>query len=179
MNRLGKKLQHSPLAALIASMLAVQGASAQAPASLNACAAITTPSDRLACYDRLATQAPAPAAPATPAKVPPAATVSSATAPAAPAASAPAQPPKESFGLYSAEHPVVQTIPAVKGTVISMGQSANGHQTFTLDGGQLWELDVADPLLVRGETVSIKRATLGSFLVTTSTGRVHRAHRLR
>jgi hypothetical protein len=51
--------------------------------------------------------------------------------------------------------------------------------TVTLEGGQLWELDDADPLLAVGETVSISRAALGSFLMETSTKRTHRVRRLR
>lgn len=64
------------------------------------------------------------------------------------------------------------------GTVIGFGVAPNGRPTVTLDGGQVWELDNADPLLAKGNSVTIKRASLGSFLLTTSTGRTHRVHRL-
>ena len=96
------------------------------------------------------------------------------------AAAAAATPPaKDSFGLYAAEHPVAPA-PASSVTlkVVGTGASAGGHPTVSLEGGQLWELDEADPLLHAGDQVSIKRATLGSFLMTTPSGRTHRAHRL-
>ena len=38
--------------------------------------------------------------------------------------------------------------------------------TVTLDGGALWELvDDSDPLLAVGDTVTITRAALGSYLM--------------
>jgi predicted methyltransferase len=111
--------------------------------------------------------------------MPPAASaVPTAPAAAAPGAPPAAQVPKESFGLYTAEHPTVYTATTATGTVIALGVAPNGRPTITLDGGQLWELDNADPLLNKGDTVTIKRATFGSFLLTTSTGRSHRVHRL-
>jgi hypothetical protein len=51
--------------------------------------------------------------------------------------------------------------------------------TVTLDGGALWELvDDSDPLLAVGDTVTIKRAALGSYLMSTPTKRTHRVRRL-
>ena len=60
-----------------------------------------------------------------------------------------------------------------------MGSAANGHPTVALEGGQLWELDDRDALLANGDAVTIRRAAFGSFLMTTSTGRTLRVHRLR
>jgi hypothetical protein len=51
--------------------------------------------------------------------------------------------------------------------------------TVTLEGGQLWELEDADPLLAAGDTVTIARASFGSFLLETPSKRSHRARRLR
>jgi hypothetical protein len=48
-----------------------------------------------------------------------------------------------------------------------------------LEGGQLWELDDADPLLGAGDSVTIRRAAFGSYLMTTRDGRTHRTHRLK
>ena len=153
--------------------------------SLKACAGIAAPSERLACYDQLAagtsSAAAASAAGApSPAPVAKAAPVTAAAAATGGAAAAAATPPaKDSFGLYAAEHPVAPA-PASSVTlkVVGTGASAGGHPTVALEGGQLWELDEADPLLNAGDQVSIKRATLGSFLMTTPSGRTHRAHRL-
>jgi hypothetical protein len=167
--------------------------------SLHACAILTDPTERLGCYDQLAGHAPhsdaapvaaAPAAPAVAAAataaVPATTTTATPAAPAPAAASAAtataaaAPPPKESFGLYTAEHP---TAPAVTQSlddrVVATGASASGRMTVTLASGALWELDDVDPLLAVGDVVSIRRAALGSFLLETPTKRTHRARRLR
>ena len=168
--------------------------------TLESCAAISAAADRLACYDRVSGRAtPSNAAPAIPthgAPAPPAVPAVS-SAPSAqtlhPPLSAPAEvpvnPPQappaqvlppESFGLYRAEHP---TVPSKQATltakVITLGVLANTHQSVTLDGGQLWEVDSPDPLLETGDTVTIKRAALGSFILKTPSGRTSRAYRLR
>jgi hypothetical protein len=171
----------------------------QAPAvvpasSLKACAGIAAPSERLACYDQLAAATSAAAAAPAAGAAPPASAPVRAAAPAPVAAAAPAAgaaavaggaaaaatpPAKDSFGLYAAEHPVAPA-PASSVTlkVVGLGASAGGHPTVALEGGQLWELEEGDPLLNAGDQVTIKRATLGSFLMTTPSGRTHRAHRL-
>jgi len=169
--------------------------------ALKACAVIVAPSERLACYDQLAGREPAAAAAAPlvsapsgasvatnvpssppvapPVNAPPGASVAAQTPPAAPPLPAPT--PKQSFGLYAAEHPVAPSVastPSLTAIVLAFGMSSNGRPTVTLEGGQLWELDNSDPLLKTGESVIIKRAALGSFLLTTPTGRIHRVHRL-
>jgi hypothetical protein len=172
------------LAALAAPAALSAAASATEPsADLHACAVIAADAARLACYDGLAgREAPVPPAEAAPAQ---AAAVPAVPAPAAPIAatsalSAPAAaPPAQSFGLYPAEHP--QPPPVAKSMVariVELGTSAGGRMTVTLEGGQLWELDDADPLLAAGDTVTLTRATLGSFLMQTPSKRTHRVHRL-
>lgn len=156
---------------------------------LQACAAIATDAERLACFDGLyhreAVPAPAAAAPraatsTTPAAARPAAPTAAAPAAAASAAPAAAAPSKETFGLYSAEHPTVPlTIESISARVIAFGRHSDGHPTVALEGGQLWELDESDPLLAVGDMVTIRRAALGSFLLTTASKRTHRVSRLR
>lgn len=51
--------------------------------------------------------------------------------------------------------------------------------TVSLEGGALWELSEADPLLAEGDTVTIKRAALGSYLMRTPSKRLLRAYRIR
>jgi hypothetical protein len=48
-----------------------------------------------------------------------------------------------------------------------------------LGNGQTWTLDDGPVLLRAGDTIVIKRAALGSFLMTTPTNRVYRVRRLR
>src|SRR5882724_9264019 len=98
------------------------------------------------------------------------------------AAPPPAQPSAQNFGLYAAEHPKPPPAAAaatLEARVASVGSSASGHMTVLLEGGALWELDDADPLLAAGETVTITRAVLGSYIIHTPSDRSHRARRLR
>ena len=176
MSPLRASLPALPAAILGAAALAgVQAAEAPVPASaLHACAVISSPGERLACYDQLAgraSAAPSSPEPAGRAGLPP-------TTAAPPSSSAAA--PTGSFGLYHAEHPAAPP-PATSLTarIVGMGSAANGHPTVALEGGQLWELDDRDALLANGDAVTIRRAAFGSFLMTTSTGRTLRVHRLR
>jgi hypothetical protein len=173
------------------ALAAAAAPAATAPQSaLEACASIAADADRLACYDRLAGR-PAPSVPghaATAVAPPPAAAAPPATA-SAPVASVaaaappatPVAPPKESFGLYEAEHPKpppVASAPSLEARVVALGKSANGHMIVSLEGGAVWELDDSDPLLAVGETVTITRATFRSYIMQTPSKRTHRAHRL-
>jgi hypothetical protein len=108
------------------------------------------------------------------AQVPSGAQPSSTVAPPAPA-------PKEAFGLYAVEHPVApkSATDSITAKVVGLGLGANGRQTVSLEGGPLWELDGSDALLADGDSVTIKRAALGSYLLTTPAGRTHRVRRLR
>ena len=185
---------------------AVSQASAGPQEDLAACGAIADPTERLACYDRVAGRpaAPAPAAsrpasPVSPASAsPPAVAAPAPTAPppmvAAPASRAAATPSQagaaaqpasrpadaQSFGSYTAEHPTAP--PAVPQTltvrVTKLGKTIDGKPTVTLEGGALWLLDERDPLLDVGDTVTISRGLLGSFLLETPTKRLHHVRRI-
>jgi hypothetical protein len=161
----------SLLAASNAALAVAPGPAASVPmAELKACAALGTPTERLTCFERLAGRAPAVADAPSSAAAPP--------SPAAPPSAA--APPKESFGLYQAEHPAPpKPAAAFTGKVVGLGVGANGRPTVEIEGGQLWELDRADPLLAKGDSVTINRGTLGSFLMTTPSGRIDRLRRLR
>jgi hypothetical protein len=179
-------------------------ANANSPNTLSGCAAIDDPSRRLGCYDHLAGRAPAtgaaPAAsPSSTFGLPAAHPAPTPTAPPAPpspqsfglpaahpapASVAPAAPPAppapQTFGLYAAEHPLAPADPTLTAKVIGFGSSSNGYSTVSLEGGQVWALlDQADPVLAQGQTVTIRRAALGSFLMTTPSKRSHRVRRLR
>jgi len=197
-------MKRSRLARAVTAACAVVAASpalAGPQEDLSACGAIADPAERLACYDRLAgrpaapapaapkpaSAAPPPAAPAAPPAVaaPPAAAAY--PAPAVPAAAAPAAAAKpaaapvdaKSFGSYPAEHPTAPSLSeTLSARVTALGKTIDGRPTVTLEGGALWLLDEADPLLAVGDTVTISRGALGSFLLETSTKRLHHVRRI-
>jgi hypothetical protein len=159
---------------------AAQPAATSPPQALAACANISDSAERLACYDKLVGRGAAPAAPASaPAPPQPAGAPASATAGPA-AAAAPAASSPQSFGLYSAEHPKPPPVSrTLEARVVALGKSLDGQMTVSLDSGGLWELlNDADPLLAVGDTVTITRAALGSYLMHTPTKRTHRVRRL-
>ncbi|HVP32074.1 MAG TPA: hypothetical protein VMT09_00370 [Steroidobacteraceae bacterium] len=191
-----KRLTLARAVAAACGAIAASHASAAPPEDLSACGAIADPTERLACYDRLAGRpaapAPAPAKPAgampPPAAAPPPVVAAPAAAPPpAPAAAAPASSAKPaagaaaatSFGSYSAEHPTAPALPqTLSARVIAMGKTIDGRPTVTLEGGALWLLDEADPLLAVGDTVTISRGAFNSFLLETSTRRLHHVRRI-
>jgi hypothetical protein len=63
--------------------------------------------------------------------------------------------------------------------VASVGYDAYGRETVTMVDGPVWSLAGSDPILAKGDTVTIDRAALGSFVMTTPSGRSHRVKRLR
>lgn len=167
---------------------AVAGTADDPVAGLSRCAATADRDDRLACYDGLASRyaqpnrkttavVPPPASAATPATPASAATLASA------AAKVPAMEPKAEFGLTVAQlrkEPDAPVKPqSIDGVVTGFGTSSLGRPVVRLDNTQSWELlDELDPLLSPGDKVTIRRATMGSFLLTTPTKRMHRVRRI-
>jgi hypothetical protein len=169
-----------PFASLSLGALAGAQSPVDMAAALKECATIRGPTERLACYDQLAARtAPPTVTPSavTPSAITPSAPVGTGASPAA--QQAPVATSKESFGLYAAEHPKApKSDSSHTAKILELGMSSSGRPTVALEGGELWELDAADPLLAEGNSVIIKRAALGSFLMTTPSGRTHRVHRL-
>jgi hypothetical protein len=159
---------------LLGGVYALGTASADTPADvlkkgLAHCAAISGPDERLACYDALASQGPASldrAAQSARPPVPP---------PSPPAAAAESDTPEE-FGLSPAQKAPPKTS-SITARVVGFTRNKDGAVVVNLDNGQSWALDEPDPLLASGDSVTIRRATLGSFVLTTPTHRTHRAHR--
>jgi hypothetical protein len=105
----------------------------------------------------------------------------SSEAAAAASTASPTVVPREAFGLYKEEHPVAATsqIKAITAKVAGISHDPYGRETISLDEGALWQLDGSDALLASGDSVTIKRAALGSYVLTTPSGRTHRVRRLR
>jgi hypothetical protein len=161
-------------------------------ADISRCAAVADRDARLACYDDLGSRyalkkgspAAAGALPAAPPVAKAAAAPAAQSEPLPPVAKA--EGPAESraqFGLKANQLPKDPEAPkkltAIEGVVSGFGHAPNGHQVVRVDDSQSWELlEDADPLLTPGDKVSIRRALLGSFIMTTPTGREHRVKRL-
>jgi hypothetical protein len=106
--------------------------------------------------------------------------------PAASVAAAPAPgaaPTEEDFGRSkvrkAASSGAPPKITSITAKVAAFGRSPNRRTQVTLDNGQIWEYqDDPDPLLSIGDSVTIKRATLGSFILLTPTKLSHRVSRI-
>jgi hypothetical protein len=140
---------------------------AAAPATVNKvelahCAAIAASDERLACYDALAGRGPTQVQPA-PAE---------AKSHAAPADT-------KSFGLTK---PAPQVTPAgpelIKARVVKVTASQFGAVNVLLDNGQTWALNEPNEQLAAGDAVTIKRAALGSFLMSTPAKKSYRVRRM-
>lgn len=135
------------------------------------CAEVTADQARLACYDALAGR------PASAAAQLPVATAAAGAAQVAPVAQAPVDP-IASMGL-----PVV--VPKQQQQMVMQARVAqtdkNQFETsrVTLDNGQVWVSTNGGMLLEPGEAVTIKRAALGAFMLTTASKHSYLIKRVR
>ncbi len=121
------------------------------------CATIGPDPQRLACFDHLTRHVPT-ADPASPVQAPAAA---------------------QSFGMVKppADKPPEQS--RLEAKVSGITTDSRGTSLVQLDNEQSWTVDDGPVMLKAGDAIVIKRATLGSFLMTTPTHRVYRVRRLR
>jgi hypothetical protein len=186
------------LSTAILAACAAGGALAEDPNGLTQCSSISNAAERLACFDRLAGRASASKAPpSTPAVAPPAAApVSAAPVSAAPVGAAPAaatpvpagastdndiglsKVQKERNGAASRSPAEIKKFFTAR--VTGFREGPNRRPRVLLDNGQSWEYEEdGDELLAVGDSVTIRRASLGSFLLTTPAKLVHRVRRIR
>jgi hypothetical protein len=157
------------------------------------CAAINGADERLACYDSLArarssppsAAAPAPApvkasrqaAPATHSAAATAAPAAAATGAAvAGAAAASTDPAAKSFGLTPHAAPE-QGAERIQAQATRVDIDRLGTVRLSLDNGQVWTFNAPEALIRVGDTITIKRGTLGSFLLTTPAHHTYKAQR--
>jgi len=155
--------------------------------SLASCAQVQDDTRRLACYDVLAGRSAGGAAPsvaAAPAAAPTdsaasaaVATTGAAAVAAVPAAAVPAAGPAAAldpvadFGLSAQalkERAPDDWVESITATVNSVTLNASNRFVITLHNGQVWTQNETDswPVLKPGDTVTIKRAAMGSFMLT-------------
>ena len=176
------------LSTAILAACAAGGAPAEDPNGLTQCSSISNTAERLACYDKLAGRATSPKAPPS---SPAAATPAAAPVSAAPAAATPvparASTPND-FGLNKVQKDRANDaapnspaeIKSITARVTGFRKGPSGRPRVLLDNGQEWEYEEdGDYLLAIGDSVTIRRASLGSFLLATPAKIVHRVRRIR
>jgi hypothetical protein len=126
------------------------------------CAGVSTADERLACYDALAKSQPANAQ-----RVP-----------------AGAVGAENSAGRDASFGAVMRKLPAkppgpeqIKALVSNISVDRLGNVSVTLDNGQSWTFHDPDALLHTGDAVTIRRAALGSFLMTIPNRHTYRVRR--
>jgi hypothetical protein len=156
------------------AVLAAQAADGDAP---QRCAGIGDDRSRLACYDAIFRK--------------PAASAASMTAPAAAAgtvATSAAASPETDFGLTEAAKRALdpqkaqqEILESITGTVASVGRRPTGELIVTLENGQVWTQVTVDQRarVAAGDTVTIKKAALGSHLLETQGRYATRVRRVR
>jgi hypothetical protein len=178
-----KKYTRAAWLLLLAAMVTAQAARADDP---ERCAAIDDDRARLACYDSLFGRPTAPPPAGAAAVVAPASasaaggTAVSAPAAAPPAVSAPtgaAANPAADFGLTEAAKRARESQESgqkppesISGTVAKVGRQPAGELIVTLESGQVWTQVQVDTRarIAAGDTVTIKKAALGSYLLVTA-----------
>jgi hypothetical protein len=150
---------------LISTTSLASGADTGSETRWLACTKIADPWQRLQCYDDLAgrDESPLIAQPGETSQ--------------AQKGSIPSVAPRDTFGLT--EKIVPPTPQTVEAVVTALHRSANNQIIVILSNGQAWQmLDSGDSRLDIGAHIVIRRAALGSFLMTLEGGRTHRVHRL-
>jgi hypothetical protein len=140
------------------------------PPSLRACMKEADATRRLACFDRESAVLAGPAASAAPA-APAAATAG--------AAAATTQSATDKFGYKGSiarddldkQKAAEEASGELTAKVTAVAALPNGGMVVTLDNGQVWQQKTADRgmHIKVGDQVTIKRAVLGSFLLTSDT----------
>jgi len=202
-------VQFALLLALAGLAPGILAAAAGSESGLAKCAAIASAQERLACYDALSNPPGPSAAPAAPAAAPPAVAPAAPTvaAPAAPAqkpgtaAAAPVAAPPVSvpvpapaaaapaaaaaadggnFGLSAAQQKIAPTGPESIQAKVDHVYVNNASKSYVaLDNGQTWTSTDGNFDLFDGESVTIRRAALGSFmLVSTKSKRTYHVRRV-
>ena len=150
--------------ALLGAMLILQSATAAEPLpeAIKACATMRNDTERLACYDRAVAHIE----------------------------SGEAAPSKENmFGastsLATPKKPEHETpdedLKQITGKVVAVSHAEGGSVILTLDNGQVWRQQDSDATLVIeiDDSVTISRASLGTFRLTDKRGRSARFRRVR
>ena len=144
-------------------------ASGALASELARCAAVTASPARLACYDALAGRSATDSVPTSDRAT---AAVAPATAPPATPRPPPAPEPADAvqtFGLSASErHAAPQGTQAIQARIARLDADQLRRSYVVLDNGQTWASTEGEMILDSGELVTIQRAALGSFILTSA-----------
>ena len=85
---------------------------------------------------------------------------------------------KQDFGITkSSQSAVAKDNQAIQARVTRVGFGQLGQKSLALDNGQTWLVTEGDARAESGDLVTIRRAALGSFLMTTPSTRTYRVRR--
>ncbi|MEQ8858740.1 MAG: hypothetical protein RIC56_08840 [Pseudomonadales bacterium] len=160
------------------------------------CAALSAPSDRLACFESIAADraaartagaAPQPPRPAQPVPAPPAAPEPAAPRPAVPqpgvAKPAPLEDPDASFGAEMLERPADvrdRGASQISADIDRVEARTHGERIFHLTNGQVWEeLEAGRGRYRSGQSITIRRALLGGYMLEADGVPAARVRRIR
>lgn len=154
--------------ALVATLLVTAAAHAATdvvPPALRACAGVSKNSERLACYDQV---------------------IERLSSDSAAAAGAPERSAEAMFGASTArsKEPAAtierEDLTSVSAHVTALSRDDNGALVIDLDNGQQWRQTSgsSSPLLEVGHEVTITRAALNSFRMSTPSGRALKVKRV-
>jgi hypothetical protein len=156
-------MKYSFAAAIAGALLCVQAARATdtLPEPIRACATMRNDMERLVCYDKAVAH------------------IESGSA---------APSPENMFGASTALTPdrkaereaKGEEMQQLSGTVVSLSRASSGLLTVTLDNGQVWRQTDTDTILTieTGDSVTISRASLGTFRLVDKRGRTSRFKRV-
>jgi len=180
----GKLLSFAALSSLAASAAFAQSL----PPSVAACASEKDSLTRLVCFDREVAKYSQPAARVAPTPTPPA----TVAAPARPVVATPpvvTSPNHDDFGTNAlverkrdeGKKPEERAPNEMRAVISKVATKPYGEFLMTLDNGQVWEqLEHSETFLIKeGDGVVIKKAKLGSFLLTADSGATTRVRRTR
>ena len=158
------KLWYGALGACLSGVPAMAAPEAL-PAQLEACAALSRDTERLTCYDKAIAAIRRGDAPG---KELSAENMFGASAGIA-------EPVKGEDAVKREE------LRQIQGTVTSLRNTDDGMIIVELDNGQVWRQQDANVRLMvsKGDTVTVVRASLGTFRITDKTGRFARFRRVR
>lgn len=174
----------SPRWALLSLALLSARVRAADDADLARCAAIIAADARLACYDRLVGRrdgdANSVSGPASLRVAGEAHTAAPVVLLAPPRSAPSAAPTEEEFGLTRVQvHTAQKEMQAIQAKIRQVSADRTGQFFCELDNGQTWTFTEEDVRLAPGDTVTIKRASLGSFTMLTPSHHSHKTRRIK